>query len=97
MLNKRVKVESKSDQIEADEEEAEYTPADRPCTILSPTCQRYGVALRIDATTGESVVGKAGTPDPQPQASSPERCFASQRRRCAFLTISLTPLSSSTT
>jgi hypothetical protein len=47
-----------------------------PAHTLVATCQRYGVALRIDATTGDLVVGKAGAKAHEPTQPWPSLLIA---------------------
>jgi hypothetical protein len=66
--------------------EREETEIDRLASIdgwrlrsahrIIATCQRYGVALRIDATTGDLVVGKAGAEADQPTQPWPSLLIA---------------------
>jgi hypothetical protein len=47
-----------------------------PAESIVATCQRYGVALRIDATTGDLVVGKAGGKADEPTQPWPSLLIA---------------------
>ena len=47
-----------------------------PAESIVATCQRYGVALRIDATTGDLVVGRAGAKADEPTQPWPSLLIA---------------------
>jgi TubC N-terminal docking domain len=47
-----------------------------PAESIVAACQRYGVTLRIDATTGDLVVGKAGAKADEPTQPWPSLLIA---------------------
>jgi hypothetical protein len=58
-----------------------------PARGIVATCRRYGVALRIDATTGDLVVGKAGAKADQPSQPWPSLLVALEAHLEAVATL----------